>query len=95
MIDRKKLAYSPTHTVVLINLLCHRADDEEALREAVEQRLAWELEEFPLVGHNLKGLFEHEQEGSEDILFFECTLFSPSGQCFDAKDKLHWIDWWN
>lgn len=93
MIDRRGLAHD-THNSTFVNLMCHTVDDKEALRKTVQQRLVWALEEFPLVRHQLGGLFAHDQS-SKSMLFFDCALSSPSGQCFDARDKLQWIEWWN
>lgn len=96
MIDRKKLAYIESPFKVLVNLLCHRVDDEEELYERVTRSLAYHLEKFPLtIASELRGPFEHEQEGSENVLFFEAGLASPNGQCFEAKEYLSFVEWWN
>ena len=95
--DRRKVAYEQNWNRIIVNLVCHRVDDEEGLYEEVARQLEWELEKFPLThAVNLAGPFDHEQPGNEEILFFEATLASPNGQCFEAKEHLHYCrEWWN
>jgi len=94
--DRRKVSIDLSFNRVLVNLVCRREEDEEALYEWVAQKVQWALEPFPFTRcEQLSGPFEHEQPGSEHILFFEATLASPNGQCFEAKQALQEVDWWN
>lgn len=89
--DRKTLAYEESFNAVCVNITLRRvADDEiEDCYEAVTARLRRLLQAFPLViASELRGPFFHEQPGNERIMFFEVSLQSPNGACFDAADAI-------
>jgi len=97
--DRRKMSHEESFNAIIVNLVCHRVDDDrlEDLYEVVLKQVRRFLvdHEFTWTTIEIRGPFYHEQPGSENIIFYEAHLGSPNGQCFEAKDELQLVDWWN
>jgi len=97
--DRRKVSHEQSFNSIIVNLVCHRVDDDclEDLYEAVLKQARRFLVDhgFTWTTVEISGPFYHEQPGSENIIFYEAHLKSPNGQCYEAKDEMQFVDWWN
>lgn len=96
--DRRKISHEQSFNAIIVNLVCHRVDenDLEDLYGAVLRKARRFLaNDFNLTTVEIRGPFYHEQPGNENIIFYEAHLRSPNGQCFEARDEMRLVDWWN